>query len=200
VQRHLELPTAGGRNNAQDVEAARRRASTGQTPKVAPRDRYDVPLLTLRHRSGWRREAGVSSGLYFDETQNAFVPANQIDFAAIVRNPKVCGHESISQILQIEKRLGFTAFAQGQMLRSSRAATAAEPSQSANHELGEPCHKISDAIAAVTLIFLRGIACDDGHATLVGHWFSCFVIPAGAEGFAVSTAAHDTGVECASNV
>ena len=51
--------------------------------------------------------------------RTSLIPADQVDFAAIMRNAEIRRHESVAQTLQIEERLGLAAFAQSEMLRSS---------------------------------------------------------------------------------
>lgn len=169
MQRHLKLVAAGGWDDAQNVEAAGWRASSGQAPKITPRNRHDVPLLAHRHGSGGRRKAGVGPGLHFDETQDVLIPSDQIDFAAIMGNAEIRRHESVAQALQMKERLGLAALAQSEMLGSAGTASAAKPAQRADDELSEPCHADSNPVAAVTLVFHCRPACDCGHATVVSR-------------------------------
>ncbi len=73
--------------------------------------------LFVRRDCGCRwRKTCIGPRLHLDKAQNILVPADEIDFSTIVRDPEIRGDDSIAQLLQIEERFRFAMFAQNKVI------------------------------------------------------------------------------------
>jgi len=90
--------------HAHHVEATGRGLFSREASKVSTRDRADVALLGGVNRSFRWSEALTCARLHLEEAEDFPVPANEIDFAATLRNPKVRSNDAIS--IAAKKKVG----------------------------------------------------------------------------------------------
>ena len=79
----------------------------------------EPPLTSIDCRLR-RSKSFAGSGFDLDEAQNAFVPSNQINFAAVIGNTEICGNNCVTQTPQVQVCFEFAAFAGQQMFRLTR--------------------------------------------------------------------------------
>ena len=146
----LRFAAVLAKNNADDIEAARRRLIAGQSSDILPSDGTNMLLLVQVNGSRWRSEIRASSRLDLDEAKDSAVPADKVDLTSVVGDAEVCRHNLVAETSQVEVGLKFTAFACQQVLWFSRWQTFGRDFQAANDELGQPDHE-EVAVPAVTL-------------------------------------------------
>lgn len=83
----------------------------------------------------------VHARLHLHKAENAPVPADEIDFAAIVRQSDVSRDEAITEALQIEVGFGFAALAEDEVCRLA-LGWAAEFLQRANDQVSQVAHGV----------------------------------------------------------
>ena len=102
-------------DNAKDIKAARWRRISRKPAQITPRDGNNVAAFVHGHGGRWRSKAVVAAGLDLDKAERAVIPADEIDFAAIVGHAEVGGDKLVAQALQVEVGFGFAALAESQM-------------------------------------------------------------------------------------
>ena len=109
------------------------------------------------------------TGLYFDEAEHLLVPADQIEFSAMMWRTIVPGDDDVAFPSKIEIRLFFAAttgtLVRGHVLRGKSVGS--QPIQCAQRDLSDAAgkHERQDAprVTISSALFQR---CDGGHAAL----------------------------------
>src|SRR5580704_1720303 len=144
MHRDLRLTALSVQNDADNIEAARRRSVAGNATNVPASDRQNVAPLASVDCCRRRSKPFAGPGFDLNEAEDAIVPSDQINFTAVIRKTKICGNDCVAQAPQVQVSLEFAALSGQQVFRLARRQMAAGEIQTADDEFGQPHHEPSN--------------------------------------------------------
>jgi hypothetical protein len=100
--------------------------------EIIARDGCDLSALVAVDGGLAWLDVACAAGFHFDEAENIFVPADEIDFSAAARGAEISRDDRVADLTQVEVR-GLFAAAPGQLVRRRLARR--------QGEVGEPIER-----------------------------------------------------------